>query len=154
MTMDWRDVTAGHLGDAREAHAVTLAAGVCDAAGRPSLEELVERAAVDPERLAHHLRGIPLDVLAERLGLSAHRALHLLLCWRPDPVRWAPAVAELAGATGADHAALTALLRERLGALGLAETGAGEAEAEVRPDDEQHGEQDEYGDHLPEGLLA
>jgi hypothetical protein len=108
------------MGDAREARAAALTAALPALPDRPSLEALVARAAADPERLAHHLRGIPLDALAARLGLGAHRALHLLLCWRPDPARRAAAVADLARATGADHAALEALLRERLGAAWVA----------------------------------
>jgi hypothetical protein len=108
-------VAAGNEGVANEAHAAALAAGLPPAPARPSLEALVERAAADPERLAHHLRHVPLPALAARLRLSPHRALHLLLCWAPLPWRWEQATAELAAATGADRAGLQALLRERCG---------------------------------------
>jgi|SRR6185312_6272356 len=111
---DEPDVAWGNLGDWLDGQLDMHPHPLPPAPSRPTLEDLVERAAADPGRLAYYLCEEHPDSLASRLGIDAHHVTHLQLCWLPSVDRWDQGVADVAFAVGVGRAALDALLREVL----------------------------------------
>lgn len=111
---DEADVAWGNRGEWLDRQLDAQPQQVPTAPSRPTLEDLVERAAADPGRLAYYLCGEHPDRLAERLGIDAHHITHLQLCWLPTVERWNEGIAEVALAIGVPRHILDALLREVL----------------------------------------
>lgn len=126
---DGADVAWGNMGEWLDRQLDARPPQLPPPPGRPTLEDLVERAAADPGRLAYYLCEEHPDRLAERLGIDAHHITHLQLCWLPTPERWSEGVAEVALAVGVPRGVLDALLREVLARRRARSGGGGPAGA-------------------------